>query len=92
MKVRKALNDDILPRHLGFLEKILTSSASGWLANTVGPSIADFVLVPRLQWLVQPGVHDGISTDLLEQYPLLLRLINKFMHLPSVDRYYAENS
>jgi glutathione S-transferase len=92
MKVRQALNDDVLPRHLRFLERLLEKSASGWIANTVEPSIADFVLVPRLQWLVQPGVHDGISTDLLESFPGIKNLIEKFLHLPAIEKYYQEHA
>jgi glutathione S-transferase len=46
-EVRKALNDEVLPRHLKFLETILERSATGWIASTSDVSIADFVIVPR---------------------------------------------
>ena len=46
-EVRKSLNDEVLPRHLKFLEMILERSATGWIASTVDVSIADFVIVPR---------------------------------------------
>jgi glutathione S-transferase len=58
--VRRSLNDEVLPRHLLFLEKKLGASDTGWLAGTEQPSIADFVFVPRLQWLVS-GANDGID-------------------------------
>jgi glutathione S-transferase len=90
MKVRQSLNDTVLPRHLGFLEKLLENSSSGWIANTIDPSIADFVLVPRLQWLVEPGTHDGISTDLLQRFPRILNLIDKLLHLPAIESYYQK--
>ena len=32
--VRKAINDDILPRHLGFFNKVLEDGGTGWLAGT----------------------------------------------------------
>ena len=90
--VRKALNDDVLPSHLRNLEKLLEASPSGWIAGGAGPSIADFILVPRLQWLVEPGVNEGISTTLLEDYPRLHGLIGKLMNLPEVVAYYEEHN
>lgn len=47
-KVRESLNNSVLPRLLGTFESFLSVSKSGWLANTDGPTIADFILVPRL--------------------------------------------
>lgn len=85
--VRAALNDEVLPRHLACLETILSRSRSGWIANTEGPSIADFVLVPRLQWL-QSGDNVGISTEILQPFPLLVAMMLKLMALPEVVAYY----
>jgi glutathione S-transferase len=48
-EVRKSLNDEVIPRHLEFIENLLVKSTTGWIANTTEPSIADFILVPRLQ-------------------------------------------
>lgn len=45
-KVRESLNNSVLPRLLGTFESFLSVSKSGWLANTDGPTIADFILVP----------------------------------------------
>ena len=39
-KVRKALNDEVLPRHLAHLERKLTASTTGWLAAGPHTSIA----------------------------------------------------
>lgn len=89
--MRKSLNDDVLPAHLRNLEKLLENSASGWIAGGTGPSIADFILVPRLQWLVEPGVNDGISPTLLDDYPRLSGLIKKVMELPEVVAYYESH-
>lgn len=86
--VRKALNDDVLPVHLRNLENLLEASPSGWIAGGTGPSIADFILVPRLQWLVEPGVNEGISCDLLDDYPHIKGLIDKVLNLPEVLTYY----
>jgi glutathione S-transferase len=87
-QVRKLLNDEVLPRHLRFLETLLADSATGWLANTEKPSIADFVFVPRLQWLVS-GANDGIDGDLLARFPRVAGLIEKLMGLPEVVAFYA---
>lgn len=88
--VRKSLNDEILPRHLQNFENLVRKSPNGWLAGGTEPSIADFMVVPRLEWLVKPGVHQGISTNLLDNYPNLLKLIKKFNDLPAVKKYYAK--
>lgn len=86
--VRKSLNDDVLPRHLNFFENLLEKSTTGWIAGGEKPSIADFVLVPRLQWLVS-GVIEGISVDLLKDFPHIQGLIDKFLALPSIVQFYA---
>lgn len=89
--VREALNSEVLPRHLGFFEKLLEQSSSGWIAGTPGPSIADFQIVPRLQWLAS-GANDGISTDILKPFPRVLALIDKLMTLPAIVEYYKNKN
>ena len=90
--VRKALNDVVLPRHLANFERMLTESPSGWIAGGAEPSIADFILVPRLQWLVEPGVNEGISHTLLHGYPKVMEMMEKFMSLPAVAKYYETHA
>lgn len=89
--VRKDLNDVILPKHLNFFENLLNESTSGWLAGGDGPSIADFVLVPRLLWLTAPG-KDGIDTEILSGYPLLRSFIDKLLALTAVVEYYKTHN
>jgi glutathione S-transferase len=89
MTVRRSLNDEVLPRHLQFLENFAKASTTGWIANTEGPSIADFILGPRLRWLVS-GVQAGISTDLLSHYPHLQGVVDRLYALPQVVQYYAQ--
>ena len=48
------------------------------------------MLVPRLIWL-SSGVNDGISTDILAKFPLLLLLIDKFLSLPAIVEYYKNH-
>ena len=75
--MRESLNTEVLPRHLASLENIVKKSSTGWVAGTPEPTIADFILVPRLEWLVEPGTHEGISTDLLEPCPHIRAMIEK---------------
>ena len=86
-KVRAQLNGDIIPKHLAHIEKILTDGGTAWLAGTDSPTVADFVFVPRLQWLVTS--NDGIDPGLLAQYPKLQALVDALMALPAVVSYYA---
>jgi glutathione S-transferase len=87
--IRTALNNEILPKHLQYFENFLQKSTTGWLINSEKPTIADFYLVPRLQWLATPGVHDGIASDIiLNKFPLLKQLIEKLMTLPEIVTYY----
>ena len=70
--IRKDLNDNILPRHLNFFDNLLQQSKSGWIGNTEHPSIADFILVPRLQWLMSGEILLQCSTHTLELMHILL--------------------
>jgi glutathione S-transferase len=90
-KVRKSLNDEVLPRHLGFFEELLKKSTTGWLCNTANPSCADFLLAPRLKWLAS-GAIDGISTTLLGQFPLVESFVQRFFELPAVAAYVKEQA
>jgi glutathione S-transferase len=86
--IRQSLNDEVLPRHLRCLEGLLEKSSTGWIAGTADPSIADFILVPRLQWLSN-GDHEGISKDVLVPFPRILAMMDKLMNLPAVVEYYS---
>lgn len=85
--IRKELNDKILPTHLGFLEKLLKNSTSGYIADTSEPCICDFVLVPRLEFLVS-GDTVGISKDLFKNFPLVEAYILKFKSNPKIQAYH----
>jgi glutathione S-transferase len=88
-KVRKSLNANVLPRHLGFLDELMKASTTKWIGNTEYPTIADFLLVPRLKWLTQ-GLIDGISQDILAPYSSLKKLMNDFYSLPEIVDYYHQ--
>jgi len=84
--IRKELNDKVLPAQLANLEKLLQKSQTGYAAGTDEPSIADFVLVPRLEWLVG-GDNDGISKSLYKDFPCVQALINKFKSNARIQAY-----
>lgn len=80
LTVRKELSDNILPnQHLSALENIIGTGPFFYSSAT--PSIADLLLAIRLAWLVEPGVNDGISVDLLKGFPKLNALVNKVNEL-----------
>ena len=81
--VRKAINDDILPRHLGFFNKVLEDGGTGWLAGTADPTIADFCIVPRLQWIKASGVPEIGGDALFAPFPHVNALLDKFMAQPA---------
>jgi glutathione S-transferase len=89
--VHKSLNDDVLPKDLARFEKLLEHSPSGWIAGGDGPSIADFILVPRLQWLAESGVNSPLSPAVLDNFPYIRDLIAKFMELPAVEMFNARH-
>ena len=86
-KIRKELNDTILPTHLGYFENLLKKSTSGYIADTLEPCICDFVLVPRLEWLIS-GENDGIKPDLYNKFPLVQAYINKFKSNARIQAYH----
>ena len=89
-KVRAKLNDNILPKHLKFFQDLLSKSSTGWLADTENPTIADFIVVPRMQWLAG-GHNDGISLSILDDNaPAVNALIDKMMNLDAIKLYYAK--
>lgn len=84
------MEHDVLPRQLGMLEAILEKSKTGWIAGTEGPSIADFVLQPRLKWL-----DDGVALEqvsgLMKRYPRLTAMMEALLSLPAIQKYYQEH-
>jgi len=84
----ESLISDVLPRHLGFFERLLDGreNKSGWLAGTPEATIADFVLCPRLQWLKE---YPNVPASLFEPFPKLNTWMEKFMSQPKVVQYYS---
>ena len=88
--VREAIDKEVLPRHLGNLEKRAAVSTSGWIASTPEPTIADFILAGTLNTLHTRPI-DGIRKEILSSYPSLSAFVEKFQALPSVISYYDAN-
>ena len=90
MAVRKAINDDVLPRHFAFLESLLAKSDSGWLAGTPGPTIETSILFAHCN-----GLRPALSTAwihkivLVDRFPALKALMGRLMDLPEVVEYYS---
>lgn len=84
-----ALQEEIIPRHFGHFSRLLESSQTGWLAGTEGPSIADFIATPLLEW-VRDTAEDG--TKLFAPFPKLTELINRFYDIPEIKAYYEKKS
>jgi len=82
-------NNEVIPRHMAFLEKQLKTNGSGWLAGTEGPSIADYFWVPMLRMI--EGGYTGDNT-LLAKFPDLIDLVKRFLALPVVVDYYKTKS
>jgi hypothetical protein len=87
-KFRRELNDVVVPKHLRFFEQTLSSSPTGWLAGTTEPSVIDFVMVPRLLWLINEC--EGFDHNMLDSFPRLKGLVQKLMTLKAVKDYYAK--
>jgi glutathione S-transferase len=96
--VRQSLNCVILPKHLRALESTIKTRTTtinnddpadeSWLAGSNHPTIADFNFATRLKYL-ESGVIDGISPNILEPFPKLMRFMKRFYALPEVLEYYA---
>lgn len=78
--VRAALETRVFPRFLGFLEKMLEKSSTGWLANTPEPTVADFPIALRVK-----GMPEAVTA----QFPKLLKHAEDVLALESVKAWYA---
>ena len=86
-EVYESIVDNVLPKHLHNLDRILADSSTGWFADTPEPTICDFNLAPRLKWLTE-GI-EGIPSTILNNYSNIINFMKKFYEeLPSVVSYY----
>lgn len=79
------LSNEVIPRHIVNIQKYISSSTTQFIGSTAQPSIADFVLVPRLIWLFS-GI-EGIAID-LNDYPIVKQYIHNFLKQSKIVEYY----
>jgi glutathione S-transferase len=71
---------EIFPKHLAFLEHLITTGGSLWLAGTALPTIADFQWGVRLQLNRYWALHEN-------NFPKVAALISGLNSLPAVEQY-----
>jgi hypothetical protein len=86
---RQALfaEDGKMDRALKAISKVFEQSSTGWLANTESMSIAD-VKGFMDTFMMFSGQFDGITADMLANYPSLLAFHEKMSNEPLVKDYY----
>ncbi len=82
-EMRKELSETILPRWLGFLEKLLEDNGDKgfFVGNSI--SVADLAVWRLCAW-ISGGIIDGIPTNLLEGFTLLSVHQREISNLPKV--------
>ena len=84
-----ALRSEVVPRHLGHLERALKQSATGWVAGTPLPSAADFAWGTQMRDL-SAGKHSAfLPAEVLAPFPAIAAFVARFLALPEVAAYYA---
>jgi glutathione S-transferase len=76
-----------MDRALKAISKVFEQSSTGWLANTESMSIAD-VKGFMDTFMMFSGQFDGITADMLANYPSLLAFHEKMSNEPLVKNYY----
>lgn len=86
---RQALfaEDGKMDRALKAISKVFEQSSTGWLASTESMSIAD-VKGFMDTFMMFSGQFDGITADMLANYPSLLAFHEKMSNEPLVKNYY----
>jgi len=82
-EMRKELSETILPRWLGFLEKLLEDNRDTGFFVGSSISVADLAVWRLCAW-ISGGIIDGISTNLLEGFSLLSVHQREISNLPKV--------
>jgi glutathione S-transferase len=85
LAIRKRWLETDVPKFLGFIEKSLEKSTSGWLVGEA-PTVADIKLYTDLTWYCG-GVLDGIPKDMLDSYPACKALMGKVEAIEGVHKW-----
>jgi glutathione S-transferase len=91
-KIYKSISEEILPRHLGNVEKMLKASSTGWIAGTKEPSPADFVWYSRFADYLPEKAELSEKVRSLEDYPACKAYVEKFKSLEAIKEYYASKN
>jgi glutathione S-transferase len=91
-KAFKSISDEILPRHLGNVEKMLKASSTGWIAGTQEPSPADFVWYSRFADYLPEHTELSDKVRSLEDYPACKAFVEKFKSLEAIKEYYSSKN
>jgi glutathione S-transferase len=84
------ISTEVLPRHLGSVEKLFKQSSTGWIAGTEEPSPADFVWYIRLADFIPEKKELSDKIKSLEDYPACKAFVEKFKSLEAIKEYYAK--
>jgi glutathione S-transferase len=83
LELRQELSGDILPRWLGFLEKLLADNGDTGYFVGDSFSVADLAIWRLCGW-ISSGIIDGLSVNLFDSLPLLNKHQKIISNLPKV--------
>jgi glutathione S-transferase len=89
-KIYETIDKEILPRHLGNLEKLFHASSTGWVAGTEEPSPADFVWYTRFADYLPEKKELSDKIKNLDDYPACKAFVEKFKALEGIKEYYSK--
>lgn len=89
-KAFKTISDEIMPRHLTNLEKLLKGSSTGWIAETNDPSVADFLWFCQLYNAIPENTKFSDKLRSLEDYPTLKAFVEKMLAIDAVKNFYSK--
>ena len=84
------ISKEVLPRHLGHLERLLQSSTTGWIVDTERPSPADFVWYSRLHDYLPAKMELAEPVRTLAAFPAVQAFVRKMETLPAMQEYYKK--
>merc|ERR1712232_1530557 len=77
------------PIFLNAIETKLKESESGWVAGGSNVTIADLSLYVTLIW-IKTGILDGIPTNVIDEYPACLALMEKVTTVEGIKKWKEE--
>jgi glutathione S-transferase len=89
-KAYEIISAEVLPQHLGNVEKLFKQSSTGWIADTKEPSPADFVWYIRLSDFIPEKKELSDKIKSLEDYPACKAFVEKFKSLEAIKEYHAK--